>query len=127
MQQRDLVISSAKKALKNGFITKKQHAKFVSAAKSNYVASWSAVWTIPSVVKDCDEAQTCVKVSLQGVISDFVSKSEVLRQLGIDLSARVKKAGGVKFAKSIAKKSNALHKQNVGETKTLPTTNTECF
>jgi hypothetical protein len=116
----------AKKALDQKLITKKDQTKIVTAAKNGYVASWTAVWTIPAVVKDCDAGPTCVQVNLQGVIDSFVAKSNELRQIANTLATKVKSKGGKKLADYIVKHAKALHEKNVAESKLLPTSTTEC-
>lgn len=126
LEQRVFVVNSAKKANKLGYLSKKELTKYVTEAKNGYVVAWTAVWTIPSFVKDCPETPACVKVSLQGVIQSFVDKSDILKQLANKLAAKVKSKGDKHFAQSIAKKAKALHDQNVKETEKLPSSVSQC-
>lgn len=126
LEQRDLVIKQSKKALKQGFLGKKEQAKYEAAAKSAYVVSWSAVWSIPSIVRSCDEAPSCVQVSLEGRITSYLDTSLTLKNLADNMAARIKKKGGKSMAETTVKKAKALHKDNVKTASTLPTTTSVC-
>ncbi len=126
LEQRDLVVREAKSALKAKRLTKKEADKYIGSAKSLYVVSWTAVWTIPSFVTECDQAQTCITVSLQSTIDSFASKSNDLRNLANTMASKIKSRGGKKQAESITKRARTLHDHNIAELKTLPTTNTSC-
>ncbi|MBN8549764.1 MAG: hypothetical protein J0M12_10665 [Deltaproteobacteria bacterium] len=126
MEQRDLIINQAKKAAKQGYLSAKQQAKFTAAAKAGYVVAWSAVWTIPSVVKECESSPTCVQVSLEGDINTYIDKSEDLKDLADSMAVVIKKKGGKKQAEYVVRHAKALHEQNILTTKKLPKTESIC-
>jgi hypothetical protein len=129
ISQRELVVNFAKSALQKKFITSKVQKKFASAAKSAYIGSWTAVWNIPSIVKDCPATETCVKVSLLGLVDGFIAKSEALRKLAEDLAKAIKARGGKNpksMAHSLSDRAQKFHQQNISEAHTLPASDSHC-
>jgi hypothetical protein len=126
LAQRDLIVKYAKKAAARKLLSKKDLSKIVAAAQSRYITAWSSIWAIPTLIKDCSETETCVKVNISALIDGFVKSSNSLRQLAYTLAAKLKTKGDRQLSDYVVRHADSLHQKNIAETKKLPKVNSQC-
>jgi hypothetical protein len=101
--------------------------KLKSVAKKTHdlqVRNWVLSWIPKSDVDVCSNKQFCTEESIADILTEYKQHSAELRQIGIDLIAKLQK---LKInTKKLSKKNESLYNKSLSEAAKMPVTRSLC-
>lgn len=107
--------------------TRKYTRRVRDKARELQVLNWVVSWQIPSISVQCAESEFCVTTSNAGMVSEYINRSEDLRNIGLHAAKRLRKAGFQKRqVRRWRRRVRARHNENLDIAISVPLTQSVC-
>ncbi len=92
------------------------------------IKNWVLSWTIPQVVLTCPDTEiNCVEVSNEDKLSEYIARSEELRDLGIQAAKRLRRLRkNNRVARRWKKRVRKQHRENLAQADKVPLVTSSC-
>ena len=123
------LINSLAKRLQNSTSDPKIQA-FAASAKSKaqklYMENWQLTWSMPQLMKTCENIVVCINTQNAPTITTYNTTSKLLKDLALSLNKKLAKILKKKADPVVIKKANALHAKNLESSATVPSHSSVC-